>query len=44
MYNEAARGWQLLWEDLVEAVDQGTLYTLKPDKDKQDDTIEEVGH
>lgn len=42
-YNAAVHVWQLLWDVLVDAVEEETLYTLKPDKKKKGDEDEEVG-
>lgn len=41
-YNAAVHAWQLLWDVLYDAVEEDTLYTLKPDKKKKHDKDKEV--
>lgn len=41
-YNEAVRVWQLLWDVLLNAVEEDELYTLKPDKKRKGDADKDV--
>lgn len=43
-YNVAVHSWQLLWQALLDAAEEDTLYTLKPGKKKKgdDSTLAEV--
>ncbi|CAM9717560.1 unnamed protein product [Scytosiphon promiscuus] len=42
-YNVAVHAWQLLWQALLDAAEEDTLYTLKPDKKRKGDDTSSSG-